>query len=117
MKPYLHLGRSAGLGVPVRVSPASQRVRRRRAELAIAPVMKKRLGALPVCAGFLRRLNVAEIMDGLCPVREMAYLTLGQVIETLIANRPSSPTRLLKIGGWAKTWVLEEASGIVSAVP
>lgn len=98
--------------MPVRVSSAYQRVRRPRAELVIAPVMEKRLGALPACAGFLRRLDIAGIVDGLCPVREIAHLTHGQVVETLIANRLSSPTPLFKVGEWARTWAVEEAFGI-----
>ncbi|MGD3111931.1 DUF4277 domain-containing protein [Streptomyces sp. YGL11-2] len=83
-----------------------------RAELVIAPVMEKRLDALPACARFLRRLDIAGIVDGLCPVREIAHLTHGQVIETLIANRLSSPAQLFKVGEWARTWAVEEAFGI-----
>ncbi|WP_185117350.1 DUF4277 domain-containing protein [Streptomyces sp. Ag109_G2-6] len=48
--------------------------------------MEKRLGALPVAAEFLRRLDVAVIVDGLCPGGGSAHLTHGQVIEALVAN-------------------------------
>jgi len=47
----------------------------------------KRLGALPVAAEFLRRLDVAGIVDALCPPDPRAELTHGQVIEVLVANR------------------------------
>ncbi|MER6095290.1 DUF4277 domain-containing protein [Streptomyces sp. NPDC001728] len=66
-------------------------MQRPRAELLITAVVGKRPGALPACAHFLRRLDVARIIDGLCPVRDVAHLTHGQVVEALIANRLSSP--------------------------
>ncbi len=50
-------------------------------------VTNKRLGALPVAAEFLRRLDVAGIIDALCPPNPRAELTHGQVIEVLVANR------------------------------
>ncbi|MEU9212735.1 DUF4277 domain-containing protein [Streptomyces sp. NPDC048415] len=60
---------------------------RPRAEVAVAGVVEKRLGALPVVAGFLRRLDVSGIVDRACPVGQAALATHGQVIETLVANR------------------------------
>ena len=57
----------------------------------VTQVVTKRLGALPVVAEFLRRLDVGEIVDGLCPVRELALATHGEAIEALIANRFTSP--------------------------
>ncbi|MGY4954848.1 hypothetical protein [Streptomyces nigrescens] len=53
----------------------------------IESVVTKRLGALPVAAEFLRRLDVAGIVDALCPPVPRAELTHGQVIEVLVANR------------------------------
>jgi hypothetical protein len=41
-------------------------VQRPRAELLITAVVEKRLGALSACAHFLRRLDVAGIIDELC---------------------------------------------------
>ncbi|MFF2902765.1 hypothetical protein [Streptomyces sp. NPDC057966] len=52
-------------------------MQRPRAELLITAVVEKRLGTLPTCAHFLRRLDVAGIIDGLCPVRDIAHLTHG----------------------------------------
>ena len=76
--------------VPISRSRRS-RVQRPRMSVELAPVVERRLGALPASAEFLRRLDVAGIIDELCPVREVAHLTHGQVIEALVANRLSSP--------------------------
>jgi hypothetical protein len=51
-------------------------------ECVVTSVVEKRLGALPVAAEFLRRLDVAGTVDRLCPGRDIAHLTHGQVIET-----------------------------------
>ncbi|MFJ9777818.1 IS1634 family transposase [Kitasatospora sp. NPDC101157] len=75
-------------------------------------MVERRLGALPASAGFLRRLDVAGIVDGLCPIREVAHLTHGQVIEVLVANRLSAPAPLVRVGDWAREWAVEEVFGI-----
>ncbi|MFI2207498.1 IS1634 family transposase [Streptomyces sp. NPDC020192] len=75
-------------------------------------MVEKRLGALPVAAEFLRRLDVAGIVDELCPGGASAHLTHGQVIEALVANRLSSPAPLLRVGDWARCWAVEEVFGI-----
>lgn len=75
-------------------------------------VVEKRLGALPVAAEFLRRLDVAGIVDELCPGGASAHLTHGQVIEALVANRLTSPAPLVRVGDWARTWAVEEVFGI-----
>ncbi|WP_331742799.1 IS1634 family transposase [Kitasatospora sp. NBC_01300] len=75
-------------------------------------MVEKRLGALPVAAEFLRRLDVAGIVDGLCPSAPSAHLTHGQVIEALVANRLTSPIPLFRVGDWARTWAVEEVLGI-----
>jgi len=72
------------------------------------PSVEKMLGSLPVVATFCRRLDVAGIVDRLCPVRSVAKLTHGQVIETMIANRLTSPTPLLRVEDWAREWAVEE---------
>jgi hypothetical protein len=58
----------------------------------------KRLDSLPVAAEFLRRLDVAGMVDGLRSLDSRAVLTHGQVIEVLAANRltalaPAVPRR------------------------
>ena len=76
--------------------------------------MQKMLGSLPVTAEFCRRLGIAEIIDGLCPMRDVASsrVTHGQVIEALIANRLTSPTSMVQVSHWAREWAVEEVFGI-----
>jgi transposase len=80
--------------------------------VVVTSVVEKRLGALPVAAEFLRRLDVAGIVDGVCPGGASAHLTHGQVIEALVANRLTSPAPLVRVGDWARTWAVEEVFGI-----
>jgi Domain of unknown function (DUF4277) len=77
-----------------------------------APSMDKALGALPVVAEFCRRLDVAGIIDRACPVRAVALVTHGQVIEALVANRLTSPAPLVHVQDWASQWAVEEVWGI-----
>jgi transposase len=74
--------------------------------------VEKALGALPVVAGLCRRLDIAGIVDRAAPVRKVALVTHGQVIEALIANRLTSPTPLVHVEDWAKAWATEEVFGI-----
>ena len=84
--------------------------------VAVEALMKKRLGGLPAVAEVLRRLELAGIVDGLCPVRADADLTHGQVIEVLIANRLTSPMPLQRVGDWAGAWAVEEVFGVEAAL-
>src|SRR6266566_4884625 len=85
---------------------------RARAEVAVARVLEKRLGALPVVAEFGRRLRIAEIIDELAPVRPLARVTHGEVIEALVANRLTAPAPMLRVHEWAAAMAVEEAYGI-----
>jgi Domain of unknown function (DUF4277) len=76
------------------------------------PSVEKALGALPVVASFCGRLDLAGIVDRACPVREVATLTHGQVIEALVANRLTSPAPLRRVEDWARTWAVAEVLGI-----
>jgi transposase len=51
-------------------------------------------------------------VDRACPIREVATLTHGQVIEALVANRLTSPTPLRRVEDWAAAWAVEEVFGI-----
>ncbi|MHB1473761.1 MAG: IS1634 family transposase [Dermatophilaceae bacterium] len=75
------------------------------------PTMVKLLGALPVVAGFCRRLDIAGIIDRACPIRDLAALSHGQVIEVLIANRLTSPRPLVHVADWARSWAVGEVFG------
>src|SRR6266566_2971990 len=85
---------------------------RARAEIAVVRVLEKRLGALPVVAEFGRRLRIAEIVDELCPVRPLAWISHGEVIEALVANRLTAPAPLVRVEEWAAAMAVEEAYGI-----
>lgn len=88
------------------------RSERQRLGCVVTSVVEKRLGALPVAAEFLRRLDVAGIVDALCPGGASAYLTHGQVVEALVANRLTSPAPLVRVGDRARVWAVEEVFGI-----
>lgn len=77
-----------------------------------APSTEQVLGALPVVAGFCRRLDIAGIVDRAAPVREIAYATHGQVVEALIANRLTSPAPMLHVAGWARQFAVGHALGV-----
>ena len=81
---------------------------RARAQIAVVRVLDKRLGALPVVAQFGRRLRIAEIVDELCPVREVAWITHGEVIEALVANRLTAPAPLVRVEERAAAMAVEE---------
>jgi transposase len=76
------------------------------------PSVEKLLGALPVVAEFCRRLDLQGIVAHACPVREVARVTHGQVIEVLVANRLTSPRPLLRVQDWARAWAVQEVFGI-----
>jgi transposase len=79
-------------------------------------VESKVLGALPLIADFCRRLDIGGIVDRACPIRDVAYATHGQVIETLIANRLTAPRPLVRVQDWAADWAVEEVFGLESGV-
>ena len=74
--------RCVGRGMGVAGAPGRSAVRPR-AELVEAVVLEKRLGSLPVIADFSRRLDIAGIIDALCPIREVSLATHGQVRSSL----------------------------------
>jgi transposase len=76
--------------------------------------VEKALGSLPVVAGFCRRLGVAATVDELCPVRDVAIATHGEVIEALVANRLTSPAPLLRVEDWARSWAVPEVFGVAA---
>lgn len=72
----------------------------------------KTLGALPVVARFCERLDVRGIIDRACPIRDVAILSHGRMIEALIANRLTSPRPLVHVERWAEQWAVEEIFGV-----
>jgi transposase len=77
-------------------------------------VLEKRLGSLPVIADFSRRLDIAGIIDRVCPMREVAVVSHGQVIEALIANRLTYPQAMVGVADWARDWAVEEVYGVAA---
>src|SRR5438477_6808012 len=86
--------------------------RRPRAQVAVVGRVEKQLGSLPVIADFSRRLDIADIVDRVCPIRRGARGSQGQVIEALIANRLTSPKAMVAIADWAHAWAVEEVYDI-----
>jgi transposase len=78
----------------------------------VVRVLEKRLGALPVVAQFGRRLRIAEVVDELCPVRQVAPISHGEVIEALVANRLTAPAPLVQVKAWAAAMAVDEVYGI-----
>jgi transposase len=78
------------------------------------PSVEKALGSLPVVAALCRRLGIATKIDELCPVRDVAIATHGEVIETLVANRLTSPTPLLRVEDWARAWAVPEVFNVAA---
>src|SRR6266511_4094131 len=82
------------------------------AQIAVVDVLEKRLGSLPVIADFSRRLDIAGIIDRACPMRDIAVVSHGQVIEALIANRLTHPQAMVAVADWARDWAVEEVYAI-----
>jgi transposase len=82
----------------------------------VAPSVERQLGALPVVAEFCRRLDLAGIVDRACPVRDIAALGHGQVVEALVANRLTSPSPLVRVEDWAREWAVAEVFGIAPSM-
>src|SRR5271157_4390295 len=85
---------------------------RARAEVAVVRVLEKRLGALPVVAQFGRRLRIAEVIDELCPIRPVAPISHGEVIEALVANRLTAPAPLVQVEAQSAAMAVDEVYGI-----
>jgi hypothetical protein len=81
-----------------------------------APSAEQALGALPVVAGFCRKLDIAGIIDRAAPVRDIARATHGQVIEALIANRLTSPSPMVHVGAWARQFAVAHVLGLAPDV-
>ena len=86
--------------------------RRPRARVTDRAALEKQLGSLPVIADFSRRLDLAGIIDRACPVRDVAAVSHGQVIEALIANRLTDPRPMVAVADRAQEWAVEEVYGI-----
>lgn len=75
-------------------------------------LLVKQLGALTVIRAYLARLQVKERVEALAPVREVAQLTHGEVVEAMLANRLTAPRPLYDSVAWAEQGAVEETFGI-----
>ena len=48
----------------------------------------------------------------MCPVRPVAWISHGEVIEALVANRLTAPAPMVRVQEWAAAMAVEEAYGI-----
>src|SRR6266566_4503830 len=95
------------------ISNEPRRVPQRpRPRIAVVDVLEKRLGSLPVIADFSGRLDIAGIIDRACPMRDIALVSHGQVIEALIANRLTQPQAMVAVADWARDWAVQEVYGL-----
>ena len=85
---------------------------RPRPQIAVVDALEKRLGSLPVIADFSGRLDIAGIIDRACPMRDIALVSHGQVIEALIANRLTQPQAMVAVADWARDWAVQEVYGL-----
>ena len=90
---------------------------RQRVQICYGPASTEQaLGALPVVAGFCRRLDIAGIIDRAAPVRQIARATHGQVIEALIDNRLTSPSPMIHVQAWARQFAVGHVLGLDAEV-
>jgi hypothetical protein len=73
---------------------------------------RRELGPLPLVRAICERLELATIVDQRVPARRRAELSLGEVVQALIASRLCSPSPLYDVQGWASQAALQELFGI-----
>ena len=76
------------------------------------PPAGKAAGSAAGGGGVRRRLRIAEIVDELCPVRPVAWISHGEVIEALVANRLTAPAPMVRVQEWAAAMAVDEAYGV-----
>lgn len=62
----------------------------------------KWVGSLPLIRQVSRKLGIRAVVDRLCPIREVADYTHGEIVEILVANRLTSPQPLYAVNEWAQ---------------
>jgi transposase len=69
---------------------------------------RRDVGTLLLVQHYLNKLELAKIIDQAVPMRGRAFLTHGEVISALVANRLSAPSPLYDVAGWASSSALAE---------
>ena len=79
----------------------------------VLETVTKTIGSLALAYPYLRRLRLAEILDGLTTRGKERRIPTGQVIEVLVLNRLAvRPSPLSKLADWARTQAIEEVYGL-----
>ena len=72
---------------------------------------RREVGPLLLVCRFCERLELAGTVDALLPVRRRAELSVGEVVQALVASRLCSPSPLYDVQGWASQAALGELFG------
>ena len=78
--------------------------------------IRREVGPLLVVRHYLERLGVGRIVERLAPVRGRAFLTHGEVVVALIANRLCAPAPLYDISGWASQAAVQELFSVPASL-
>lgn len=78
--------------------------------------IRREVGPLLLVGHYLERLGVRQIVDRLIPVRGRAFLTHGEVVQALIANRLCAPAPLYDVSGWASHAAVHELFSVPAAL-
>lgn len=73
---------------------------------------RREVGAMLLVGHFCERLGLRAEVERLLPRRGRAELSVGEVIEALVASRLCSPSPLYDISGWASGTALQELFGV-----
>jgi transposase len=74
------------------------------------------VGALPLVAPVLDRLDLIGIVDRAAPMRGRSRLTHGEVIAALVANRLTAPRPLYDVTGWAEVYASHDWLGVPASL-
>jgi uncharacterized protein DUF4277/DDE family transposase len=74
------------------------------------------VGALPLVAPVLERLDLVGIVDRAAPMRGRSRLTHGEVIAALVANRLTAPRPLYDVTGWAEAYASHDWLGVPASL-
>ncbi len=77
---------------------------------------RRDVGALLLVRHYLEQLGLIRLVDKAAPMRGRAFLTHGEVIAALVANRLSAPSPLYDVAGWASSAAMAELFDIPAAL-
>lgn len=68
----------------------------------------REVGPMVFILPVLEKLGIRKIIDSLCPVRDIAPYSVGEVTEILIMNRLIDPEPLYEVDRWMKRYAIAE---------